>query len=105
VPTILDLIDYPEPFMSFGESILRPGKRFIHNRINEIDQVIDNSYLGGFQRNSAALSYWYNYRTDPALQYNLAADSVSRVSEFGIRLKAFRQRYHQSLLKNELLVK
>lgn len=105
VPALLDLLNYSKPFMSFGESVLKPGKRFVYNRINGMDQVIDESHIAGFQMNSGVIAYKFNYRTDPGLQVNLLHDTTLKNTRLGIRSKAFLQRYHQSMRKNQLFVK
>jgi hypothetical protein len=45
VPSLLDLLGYSKPFMSFGKSIFEPGERFAYNIMNGQLQVYDRDHI------------------------------------------------------------
>ena len=104
VPTIIDLLDYRKPFMSFGNSILRDSPHFVYNKINHVYQIIDTAFIAGYSEHPGLLSYLYNYQKDSLLQKNLA-DSGVKTDVLEAHLKAFRQRYSQAVTENKLLVR
>lgn len=106
VPTVLDLLHFRQPFMAFGQSILRPHAGFSVCRIFETDQLIDSAYITGYQPATDSVAYFYPYRTDTALAKNLAADTaVQNLLQPRRRfVRAFGQRFNQALLQRQLMI-
>ncbi len=107
VPSVLDLMHYDEPFMSFGRSIRDSTDEFAINKIFGNTQVIDRRFLLGYDEQHEQPSYFYDYRNDPELNNNLLQhfelmNSSNRIEN---HLKAVLQRYHNGLLNHELLVR
>ena len=104
VPTILDILDYGKPFMSFGNSMLKNSNSFVYSRINNVYQILDMNYIAGLPESADRLAYIYNYRNDSLLKNNLPVSSA-RAKELEAHLKGFLQRYVTALNENDLLVK
>ena len=106
VPSILDLMHYDQPFMSFGRSIQDSTERFVTNKIFGNYQIMDSTYLLGYSEQNEQPVYLYDYRTDPELKRNLLNEAGSFQSRGRLerKLKAILQRYNNSLLKHDLMV-
>lgn len=106
VPTVLDMLHYQRPFMSFGNSILRPHPAFSVCRIFDTNQMIDSAFITGYQPSRDSVLYFYNYRTDTALATNLLPDTSLRAWLLPRKkmIRAFGQRFNQALLRRQLLI-
>lgn len=109
VPTILDLLHYGKPFMSFGYSIYDTvSQRVVVNNTHNVYQALDSSWLMGYDEREEKPVYFYNYRTDPELNNNLLADSSfprKEATQLDKHLKAVLQRFNNSLIRDQLYVK
>ena len=106
VPTILDLLHYNQPFMSFGNSMLRPHPGFSVCRIFDTDQMVDSMFITGYQPAQDSVLYFYNYRADTALAKNFSMnpsvrDELLQRKNF---LRAFGQKFNQALLRRQLFI-
>jgi phosphoglycerol transferase MdoB-like AlkP superfamily enzyme len=102
VPTLLDKLNYSQPFTSFGTSIYRPSIAFSMNRVNGVYQFIDSSDFIGFDDRGDQLVFHYHYKTDPLLQNNLLVSDSASAKGRSILLKAFLQRVNNCLVNNSL---
>jgi phosphoglycerol transferase MdoB-like AlkP superfamily enzyme len=105
IPSVLDLLNYHKPFMSFGKSVFDTLAQ--HSAIakwGDIYQLIDSTYLFGYNERLEKAAYLFNFQKDPALQQNLlGADSISMRSEQ--QLKAILEYFNYSMIRNKLYVK
>lgn len=102
VPSLLDKLDYSEPFTSFGSSFYHPAPGFSVNRLNGVYQYIDSADFIGYDDREDRLVFHYRYTTDPLLQKNiLLTDAPAAMTKAAV-LKAFLQRMNNSLVNNKL---
>lgn len=98
VPTVLDMLNYEKPFMSFGNSVFREGHQFSISNINEVFQLIDTTGITGFDAGSGKVVYCYDWNADPALRLN-KKDSCGRPASVWLT-KAVVQQFTNSLVEN-----
>jgi phosphoglycerol transferase MdoB-like AlkP superfamily enzyme len=106
VPSILDLMHYEQPFISFGRSIRDTTEELAVSKIFGNYQIISGSYLLGYDDQNDRAVYLYDYRNDPELKANLLEDGrlLSIRHRLERQLKAVLQRYNNSLLRHKLMV-
>ncbi|MEP6727630.1 MAG: sulfatase-like hydrolase/transferase [Bacteroidota bacterium] len=109
IPSILDFIHYDKPFMSFGRSIfdsLSPAIAISH--FDDLYQGINSSYIFGYNEKTEQSAYLYNFRSDPALKYDLLNQgqlSGQQAQEIRQHLKAVIQYFNYSMIRNKLYIK
>ena len=109
VPSVLDLLHYSRPFMSFGKSVfdtLLP--RTAIGNYGDMYQLIDKSYIFGYNEKTEQPAYLYNFRADTGLQRNLLVNGQpadSNAVKLEQQLKAVIQYFNYSMIKNKLYVK
>lgn len=104
VPTILDLLDYPDPFLSFGNSIYGSASGYSVSKTNGALQIIDSMYLTGMDEQASRLLYHYNLRSDAGLNTNKVGKDTSTAIPHVRLLRGLLQRFNNSLLDNNLRV-
>jgi phosphoglycerol transferase MdoB-like AlkP superfamily enzyme len=108
VPTILQLLHYNKPFMSFGKSVLDTisSNGWAYNKANGVYQLINKDYILGYNETTESPTYFYKYRSDTALNYNLLASEteaeIAQKSKMLQFIRAVIQRYNHSLIYDEL---
>ncbi len=107
VPTILDICNYSKPFMSFGKSIFDSTPGIAVNMMYGAYQLIDSAFLYGYSGKYEKPAYFYHYKKDSMLNFNLLNDSnySFQSSEREMQLRSIIQRFNNSLLKHQLFVK
>ena len=106
VPSVLDRIHYSKPFMSFGNSIFRPEeKRFSIYRAGYHYQLTDSTTITGYDSHSEKLIYHYQFKTDSLLRTNLVSAGDSSILQRERLIRAIIQRFNNSMLEQDLLVK
>jgi phosphoglycerol transferase MdoB-like AlkP superfamily enzyme len=110
VPTIMDLLQFNKPFMSFGKSVLDSTEEgWACNKINQTYQLIYKNQLLGYDEAAEQPVYFYDYRSDSALSNNLLGpgDSLDEAQQRKMvqHIKAIIQRYNYSLIHNDLRVR
>jgi phosphoglycerol transferase MdoB-like AlkP superfamily enzyme len=107
VPTILDKLQYSQPFMAFGRSINDSNDNYIINRGRGTMQVMDSEFLFGYSEDLERPEYLFRPHTDSTLTNNLLNNSsyYSRQNKLEGHLKAVIQRYNNSLISNSLYIK
>lgn len=109
MPSVLELLHYNKPFMSFGRSIFDTvSPRAAIGNYGDIDQLIDSSYVFGYNEKMETPAYLYNFRTDTGLQKNLLVKGQqpdSNAVRLETQLKAVIQYFNYSMIKNKLYVK
>ena len=106
VPSILDLMHYEQPFMSFGRSVLDSTDSFAVNKIFGNLQLMDGGFLFGYNAENDQPAYYYNTVSDTALLKNLILEEPWKIQgkRSEKKLKAILQRFNNSLLKHQMLV-
>ncbi len=108
IPSVLGLLHYPQPFMSFGRSAfdtLSPGNAIGH--FNDIYQLIDSSYIFGYNEKTERPVYLYNFRKDPALNNNLFTEGAifpPQAASMQQQVKAQIQYFNYSMINNKLYI-
>jgi phosphoglycerol transferase MdoB-like AlkP superfamily enzyme len=108
VPSVLDRIHYSKPFMSFGSSFLRPdseAKRFSIYRAGYHYQLTDSTTITGYDSRSEKIIYHYNYKTDSLLTHNLVDSGDSSIRSRERLIQAILQRFNNSMLDQDLMIK
>jgi phosphoglycerol transferase MdoB-like AlkP superfamily enzyme len=103
LPSVLDYIQYPEPFISFGESVFRKNKMHAAvNYMSNVYQYIEKEYV--LQFNGEKSIGLYAYHKDSLLQNNLVAQNTRCRDSLEKRLKAIIQTYNYTLIHNRMIV-
>jgi phosphoglycerol transferase MdoB-like AlkP superfamily enzyme len=107
VPAILDRLDYPKPFMSFGNSFGRAdsaGGGFSIYKRDESYQLTGDGMITGFDGRSGKTLYHYNYLADSLLTKDLSGSNDPAITQRANLIKAVLQRFNNSLLDQKLLI-
>ncbi len=104
LPTILDLMKYPEPYFSYGNNLLNTSKeKFAVTYNGGVYQYIDSSYCYHF--NGERAIGLYNWRADTSLAKNLLL--TKPVPDFHLQdqqLKKMIQWYNSSMNNNKMYI-
>lgn len=99
LPSVLQYLGYGQPFFAYGNSIFQQEEpRYVITQANGTYQWLEQSHL--LQLTGAKAGGYYAYPADSSSGHNLlplaGADSAT------LRLKAFIQRYHYTLIHNSM---
>ncbi len=101
LPSLLDYVNYPEPFSCFGHSIFDHEKPpYSYMFVNGIYQVVDTSHILLFDGNKSL--GLFDYKVDPLLKNNLMEKDLLTGKRLEARLKLVIQRHHGAMIGNEL---
>lgn len=103
LPTVLDYLNFDQPFFSTGESALDSlADRNAYMYSNQIYQILNDSLILSF--NQKETFGVYNYKKDVFLQENIfnKNDSVNKLLE--TKLKAVIQAHHRAMINNQLII-
>jgi phosphoglycerol transferase MdoB-like AlkP superfamily enzyme len=101
MPTILDMLHYPKPFIAFGGSLLRKDEpRFNLSYLNGNYQLIQGGYA--WQTDHIISNALYNFEQDSLLTKNLYSIQKNIADENDKLLKAIIQQYNNRLIENKL---
>ena len=101
MPTVLDYLNYPKPYKSFGTNMLDSTSRhYSYMFTNNIFQIIDEEHLLLFE-NERVLGL-YDHLSDPFLYNNLRDSLPVKKFELETRLKAVIQAHHKAMIENTL---
>lgn len=104
MPSVLDLLHYPSPFVAFGNSVFRSDEQhFGLNFLNGSYQLIQNGY--SWQTDENISKVLYHFEKDSLLRYNLEPVKKKEVAEMDQLLKAVIQQYNNRMIENRLTVK
>jgi phosphoglycerol transferase MdoB-like AlkP superfamily enzyme len=98
VPSLMDKLNYSQPFTSFGTSFYRESPAFSINRLNGVYQYIDSSDFIGYDDRNEQLVFHYQYKSDSLLQHNRVKSNPSAARSKEIILKAYLQRVYNQLI-------
>ena len=110
LPSTLDLLNYPDSFVAFGQSVFKdkyPG--YSISFLNDIYQLITKKYVIHF--NGVEITGYYDRLNDPLLKSNLLIKSElnpnylpSEIVILEQQLKSIIQSYNKRLLNNQLSI-
>lgn len=104
MPTLLDMLNYPKPFIAFGSSVFRNDEpRFSLSFLNGNYQLIQNGYC--WQTDHALSSALYHFENDSLLKQNIAGKQKNITNEMDQLLKSVIQQYNNRMIGNKLSVK
>ena len=105
MPSVLDLLDYDEPFISFGNSVLDPrADHFALTFQNGIYQFIENGYTLIYNQKEGPIAL-YNFEIDPLLKNNLIRTSQSTLINMVKKIESIIQEYNRRMIRNEMVVR
>lgn len=103
MPTILDMLHYPKPFIAFGGSLLRDNEpRFSLSYLNGNYQLIKD--MNAWQTDFKISYSLYNFEKDSLLNNNLYSPNNNIANENDKLLKAIIQQYNNRLIENKLQI-
>lgn len=101
LPTVLDYLNFEEPFVAFGESAfdtLADKNAYMYS--NQIYQILNDSLLLSFnQKETIGV---YNYKKDVFLQEDLKDKNNPVNTLLENKLKAIIQAHHRAMINNQL---
>ena len=101
-PSILDYLNYDNPFYSFGESVFdQKSTHFAVNYFNEIYQYISNNYMLCYSGQKPVS--FYAYQSDSLLLSNRIGTNLRVELQFETNLKAIIQQYNSRMIRNTLI--
>ncbi len=101
MPSILNYLNYPSPYVSFGNSVFDPlAKRFVLNYLEESYQFLSGDYA--LYLTNDKLTNIYNRKDDPQLRHNLVGKIT--LPEEEQRMKAVIQQYMNRMVENRMIV-
>lgn len=104
MPTILDMLHYPKPFVAFGGSLLRKSEpRFNLSYLNGNYQLIEDGY--SWQTDHTISNALYNFEQDSLLTNELYLQKKNIAAQRDKLLKAVIQQYNNRLIENKLSIK
>jgi phosphoglycerol transferase MdoB-like AlkP superfamily enzyme len=103
MPTILGKLNYDQPFIAFGNNLLKAhADNFTVNYIDGYYQIFHDDYL--LQFNGEKTIALYNRNTDTMLKNNLAGKLPQIQQKMETMGKAFIQQYNNRLIENKLTI-
>jgi len=103
MPTILDMLHYPNPFIAFGGSLLRDKEpRFSLSYLNGNYQLIQDGYA--WQTDHTVSEALYDFQNDSLLFIDLAKSQKNIADKKDTLLKAIIQQYNNRLIENKLSI-
>ncbi len=101
MPTVLSYLNYPQPYVAFGNNLFDPqGKRFVINYIEDSYQLLTGDYV--FHLTDDKLTAIYNRKEDPELKNNLIG-KVDFQAEQQLQ-KAIVQQFNNRMADNRMIV-
>jgi hypothetical protein len=101
LPSVLDLVRYPDTVFAFGNSIFRPNAPSGgYSCLQSVYQLIDNGNV--LTMDTTFHRSLYRLEEDPSMQHDLSASDSIRTEEMSLRLKAMIQRFNEVLLDNAM---
>jgi phosphoglycerol transferase MdoB-like AlkP superfamily enzyme len=99
MPSVLDYLNYPLPYFSFGKSVFDSTANHYALTFNSgVFHLIKKDYALGFDGNKAV--DLYHYKTDSMLTKNLLISEPFVAKQMDKEVKALIQSYQQNLMNN-----
>lgn len=103
MPTILNMLGYPNPYIAFGTDIFDANTdHFALNYVGDSYQMIMDRYLA--QHNGDVVTSLYDIQKDELLTKNLNGSLPEIEKKFDLKIKAVIQEYNRRLIRNEMTV-
>lgn len=103
MPTLLDMLHFPKPFIAFGGSLLRQNEpHFDISYLNGNYQIIMDGYA--WQTDHTISNALYNFEKDSLLKENLYTNQNMIAAEKDKVLKSVIQQYNNRLIENKLSI-
>lgn len=103
MPTLLDMLHYPNPFLAFGGSLLRNEEpHFGLSYLNGNYQLIQDGYA--WQTDHSTSKALYYFKQDSLLKNDLYLHQKNVANEKDRLLKAIIQQYNSRLIENKLSI-
>lgn len=101
MPSVLDYLNYPQPYFAFGTSVFdSSADHFALNINNEVYQFIQNNYSMQFDGDKAI--DLFEYKKDSLLKNDLFAKKITVRKQMETKAKAIIQSYQQGLINNKM---
>ncbi|MBL7817378.1 MAG: LTA synthase family protein [Saprospiraceae bacterium] len=102
LPSILDFLNYDEPYLSFGRSIFTPPQyNYVFNWEGGVFQIQDNRHVLLFDGKHTV--GFYDYKKDVFLKNNLVRHSLTEAVRLENVIKAVVQQHDKAMLHNGLV--
>jgi len=104
MPSILDYMNYPNNYFSFGTSVFdTTAEHYAFTYNSDLYQLIEKNYSLQFDGDKA--TELYNFKLDSLLQNNLLSKDTLVTKKMENRTKAIIQTYQQSLINNKMVIR
>lgn len=104
MPSILDYLNYPQPYFSFGTSVFdTTAEHYAFTYNSDLYQLIENGY--SLQFDGDKTNDLYYYQADSLLQNNLMSKEPAIAKKMENKVKAIIQTYQQSLINNRMIIR
>ncbi len=100
MPTVLDILNYPKPYLSFGRSLTDSTANIAFNYVNGTYQLLSDEYSYISQGDEAI--GLYNRKTDSLMQDNLLNKKTLEREHYDSLLKAIVQQYNNRMIDNKM---
>jgi hypothetical protein len=101
LPSVLEYLGYHEPFFAYGNSIFGgDAQRFVITQSNGAYQWLEGGFL--LQSKGVKPQGYFQYPEDSLCRHNLLGRAAGRSDMALLHLKAFIQRYRQTLIRNTM---
>jgi phosphoglycerol transferase MdoB-like AlkP superfamily enzyme len=102
LPTVLDILNYPFPYVCFGQSALNDGKGSLYHYSNGTYRFSEDDFLLLFD--GVNPSKLFDVRADPGLSVDLSNESPKRRVLMENKLKALLQSYNSRMIHNKMCI-
>ncbi|MEO5569515.1 MAG: LTA synthase family protein [Bacteroidia bacterium] len=104
LPTVLDLLNYDEPFSAFGNSVFDSTvTHFAANSLSDYYQLITQDYLLQFDGEKNVAMFSNN--NDSLMMKNILSVNHSAAEKNSLLLKSFIQQFNHAMIHNEIVKK
>lgn len=100
MPSVLDYLNYPHPYYSFGNSVFDTTQSHYAFTYNDEFQLLENNYSFGFNGQKATDLFQIN--KDSLLKHNLLNADKERAHAMEQKSKAIIQTFQQALINNQM---
>lgn len=101
LPTVLSHLNYPHPYVAFGNDLIKGKQSFVMNYVGGTYQFMQDSLVMYFD--GKKVTGVYDFIKDPALTQNIQPQGG--FNDVEQTLKAVLQQYNNRMLQNDLVVK
>jgi phosphoglycerol transferase MdoB-like AlkP superfamily enzyme len=103
MPSVLDMLHYPKPFIAFGNSVLRTEEpHFDLSYLNGNYQLIEGTFA--WQTDHLVSSALYDFGSDSLLKKNISISAKKTATDMDKMLKSIIQQYNNRVIENKLSI-